>query len=95
MSKKSKTSPKIALRYALAIYEIGEKNNNQKDEIIPEIVKGKILFSLALSEPEAGSDASAITTSATKLSENSWSLKGHKIWVDTTCIVGHEKMMVL
>ena len=30
MSKKSKTSPKIALRYALAIYEIGEKNNNQK-----------------------------------------------------------------
>ena len=41
MSKKSKTSPKIALRYALAIYEIGEKNNNQKilESQLTDIVK--------------------------------------------------------
>ena len=63
----------------MAILEFG--TNNQKNKIIPEVIKGRILFSLALSEPEAGSDAGAIVTSAKKVSTDTWSIKGHKIWV--------------
>ena len=63
----------------MAILEFG--NNDQKDQLIPEIIAGKMLFSLALSEPGAGSDAGAIVTKASKTSSNTWCIKGHKVWV--------------
>tara|TARA_Y100000739_G_C20560560_1_gene442860 strand:+ start:108 stop:1253 length:1146 start_codon:yes stop_codon:yes gene_type:complete len=56
-------------------------NTDQKSQIIPEIIKGKILFSLALSETGAGSDAAAIVTQAKRASNDTWSIKGNKIWV--------------
>jgi alkylation response protein AidB-like acyl-CoA dehydrogenase len=39
-------------------------NEEQKKEYLPQIAKGKLRGAFALTEPDAGSDASAITTSA-------------------------------
>jgi len=54
----------------------------QKDRFLKPMARGEILGAFALSEPEAGSDASALTTQATKGGDgNSWILNGTKSWV--------------
>lgn len=52
----------------------------QKDRFLPAMAKGELLGAFALSEPEAGSDAAALTTQATK-DGDSWVLNGTKSWV--------------
>ncbi len=52
----------------------------QKDRFLKKMARGEILGAFALSEPEAGSDASAVTTQAVK-DGNSWVLNGTKAWV--------------
>jgi alkylation response protein AidB-like acyl-CoA dehydrogenase len=57
-------------------------SNAQKDRFLKPMARGEILGAFALSEPEAGSDASALTTQATKGGDgNSWILNGTKSWV--------------
>jgi len=41
-------------------------NDEQKKKYLPDIAKGKVLAAFAITEPEAGSDASAIKTTARK-----------------------------
>lgn len=53
----------------------------QKEKILPQVVKGEALFALALSEPGAGSDANAIISRATPMKSGGWQLRGNKIWV--------------
>lgn len=50
-----------------------------RDELLPGIVAGEHVFCLGMSEPEAGSDLAAVTTSARR-TEGGWVITGRKTW---------------
>lgn len=52
----------------------------QKAELLPKVARGEVLFSLALTEPGAGSDAGAIVTAARR-TDTGWRVNGRKIWI--------------
>src|SRR4051812_38735355 len=52
----------------------------QKSELLPKVARGEVLFSLALTEPGAGSDAGAIVTSARRTGAG-WRVNGRKTWI--------------
>lgn len=52
----------------------------QKQKYLPEIASGKKLGAFALTEPNAGSDAAAIQTTATRDGDN-YTLNGTKQWI--------------
>lgn len=52
----------------------------QKSKYLPGIIKGDIIGSFGLTEPEAGSDAAAIRTTAVKKG-NEWILNGSKTFI--------------
>ena len=52
----------------------------QKNRFLKPMARGEILGAFALSEPDAGSDASALSTQAVK-DGSSWVLNGTKAWV--------------
>jgi len=57
-------------------------NEQQKSRYLPTLARGETLAAYALTEPETGSDAQNIKTTA-KLSDDGkrWILNGHKIWI--------------
>ena len=57
-------------------------NEQQKARYLPALARGETLAAYALTEPETGSDAQSIKTTA-RLSEDGtrWILDGHKIWI--------------
>ena len=52
----------------------------QKERLLPGLVAGDLQFALALTEPQAGTDAAALTTKATR-TETGWRVSGRKIWI--------------
>ena len=52
----------------------------QKQTLIPQLIKGELLFALAVTEPQAGSDAAAIQTRARKV-DGGWRINGRKTWI--------------
>jgi len=62
----------------IAISEYGSQF--QKDSYLAGLCSGELLASFALTEPDAGSDAQAITTRAIK-TETGWSLSGRKHYI--------------
>jgi len=72
--------------FALAMQGLGSApitlygTENQKREILPRVAAGSALAAFALSEPEAGSDVSAISTTAVR-DGDSWRLDGVKTWI--------------
>lgn len=54
-------------------------DESQKSELLPRLVKGKVRFSFALTEPEAGSDPRSIKTVATKDADG-YLITGTKYW---------------
>jgi alkylation response protein AidB-like acyl-CoA dehydrogenase len=74
----------IALAFAgtgLGIYPvILFGNEEQKKKYLPDIARGKSLAAFGLTEPNAGSDAAGITTSA-KLVGEEYVLNGTKQWI--------------
>jgi len=50
-----------------------------KAEFLPRIMRGEIEFAIGYSEPQAGSDAAAMTLKAEKV-DGGWMLDGRKIW---------------
>ncbi|HEY9564410.1 MAG TPA: acyl-CoA dehydrogenase family protein [Nocardioides sp.] len=52
----------------------------QKQEILPGLAAGRTQFCLALTEPDAGSNAIAISTAARRDGDD-WLIKGQKIWI--------------
>jgi alkylation response protein AidB-like acyl-CoA dehydrogenase len=52
----------------------------QKRKYLPKLCKGEYLGCFAITEPEAGSDAASIKTSAVKKSDG-WVLNGSKTWI--------------
>jgi hypothetical protein len=56
-------------------------NDRLKAEFLPKIVRGEVEFAIGYSEPQAGSDASAMQLKATRdEARGGWVLEGHKIW---------------
>ncbi|GAA4284357.1 hypothetical protein GCM10022261_18880 [Brevibacterium daeguense] len=50
-----------------------------KADILPDIIAGRAVIGLGMSEPEAGSDLASVKTRAVP-AEGGWILNGHKIW---------------
>ena len=50
-----------------------------RDELLPRYMSGRLLPAFALSEPDAGSDAAAITTTASR-NGNHYVINGRKTW---------------
>jgi alkylation response protein AidB-like acyl-CoA dehydrogenase len=71
MSVHNSLPTQMILRYGTAA---------QKDRFLRKMARGEILGAFALSEPDAGSDASALTTQAVK-DGNTWIRNGTKSWV--------------
>jgi len=55
-------------------------NEDQKRAFLPRVATGTIITAFALSEPDAGSDVGAITTTATRDGDG-WRLDGVKTWI--------------
>ncbi|MEM8922942.1 MAG: acyl-CoA dehydrogenase family protein [Actinomycetota bacterium] len=51
-----------------------------RDRYLPELVAGRLLGAFLLTEPGVGSDAAAVTTTATRI-DGGWRLDGEKAWV--------------
>ncbi|HEY1701555.1 MAG TPA: acyl-CoA dehydrogenase family protein [Trebonia sp.] len=63
----------------------------QKKRFLPAIARGERRFSIAMSEPDAGSDLTGIRTKANKTG-NGWRLSGTKVWISNahranSCVV--------
>jgi acyl-CoA dehydrogenase len=54
--------------------------DEQKQRILPGLAEGKIQFSFALTEPDAGSNAIEITTAARRDGDD-FLIKGQKVWI--------------
>jgi butyryl-CoA dehydrogenase len=52
----------------------------QKREWLPRLCSGEALGCFALTEPDTGSDAANLRTSATK-TDSGWSISGNKMWI--------------
>lgn len=59
----------------------------QKQKYLPRLASGEILGCLATTEPNVGSDISAIETAAT-LKGNEWVLNGNKMWISNGGVAG-------
>ena len=72
--------------FALAMQGLGSApitlygREDQKRSILPRVAAGTALAAFALSEPDAGSDVSAISTTARR-DGSSWRLDGVKTWI--------------
>jgi len=56
-------------------------NEAQKARYLPMLARGETLAAYALTEPETGSDAQNIKTTADLDADGSWRLNGRKIWI--------------
>lgn len=63
-----------------------------KADLLPKLVSGSMRFSMALTEPDAGSNTLAMTTFAERQGDG-WLLNGSKIWI--TCVAQSQKMLVV
>ncbi|MDO8427456.1 MAG: acyl-CoA dehydrogenase family protein, partial [Deltaproteobacteria bacterium] len=73
------TSVQVSL-VELSILRWGTED--QKRRLLPPLCRGELLGFFAITEPEAGSDAAGIKTSAEK-TNNGWVLNGEKAWIST------------
>ena len=60
----------------------------QKARFLPQVRSGDALAAFALSEPDAGSDVAAMSTSATPV-RGGWELNGTKTWISNGGIAAH------
>ena len=65
---------------AHSILKYGTKK--QKEKYLPLLASGKIIGCFALTEPDAGSDASNLKTRAIR-KDNKWILNGNKMWISS------------
>jgi acyl-CoA dehydrogenase family protein 9 len=57
-------------------------SDEQKERYLPPLARGDFLAAYALTEPDVGSDAQNIKTTATPSKDgSSWTLNGRKIWI--------------
>ena len=86
MEEISRASGSVGLSYGahsnLCVNQIHRNGTEeQKERFLPGLVSGEAIGSLAMSEPEAGSDVLSMKTVAAKQSDGSWVLQGSKMWI--------------
>ncbi|MEO7967062.1 MAG: acyl-CoA dehydrogenase family protein, partial [Gemmatimonadaceae bacterium] len=52
-----------------------------RSRYLPRVARGEAIAAFALSEPDAGSDVTSMTTTATRDSDGWWRLNGEKTWI--------------
>jgi acyl-CoA dehydrogenase len=67
-------------------------SDEQKAAMLPDVVTGRIMFAMALTEPNAGSNSLEVQTFATAEGDG-WRLKGQKIWI--TAVPQALKLLVI
>lgn len=71
----------IAAHNSLGLYPIYKYGTeDQKNEYLPRLTRGKQLWAFGLTEPTAGSDARGVKTHATR-QENNWLVNGSKVFI--------------
>jgi len=60
-------------------------SDEQKERILPRFVSGEIVGSMALTEPDSGSDLQSIMLKATQRSDGKWQLNGVKRFITSGC----------
>lgn len=60
----------------------------QQKDLLPRVALGEALFAFALTEPEAGSDVAALSTSA-RPDGDGWVLNGHKRFISNAGVATH------
>ncbi|MDQ6937234.1 MAG: acyl-CoA dehydrogenase [Actinomycetota bacterium] len=65
-----------------------------KKQVLPEVAEGTAMFSYALSEREAGSDAAAMRTRAEKTADG-WVLNGSKSWISNAGVSTYYTVMAV
>src|SRR5690606_6354019 len=73
---------------ALALYG----SDAMKRELLPGLCNGSMTFSMALTEPDAGTNSLGMKTQATRV-DGGWSISGQKIWI--TGVAASKKMLVV
>lgn len=85
MEELSRASGSVALSYGahsnLCVNQLNRHGTKeQKEKYLPDLISGKKVGSLAMSEPEAGSDVVSMTTTAVKKGDH-YVLNGGKMWI--------------
>lgn len=85
MEEISRSSASVGLAYGahsnLCVNQIQRNGTeSQKEKYLPNLISGKQLGALAMSEAEAGSDVVSMTMSAQKRGDN-YILNGNKMWI--------------
>ena len=65
-----------------------------KQKYLPPLARGEVMFSYALSEPEAGSDAAGMKTRATRDGDG-WVLNGVKRWITNAGVSDYYTVMAV
>ncbi|MCO5159189.1 MAG: acyl-CoA/acyl-ACP dehydrogenase [Aquamicrobium sp.] len=73
---------------AIALYGSDE----MKRDLLPGLCDGSCTFSMALTEPDAGTNSLAMTTRAERV-EGGWRISGQKIWI--TGVAASRKMLIV
>jgi len=77
----------------LAVQDLGtlpirlDGSGELKDRVLPRFASGEWLAAFALSEPDAGSDASALRTRAVR-ADGGWVVNGTKNWISNAGVAG-------
>ena len=61
--------------------------DEQRSRFVPPLARGEVIGAFALTEPEAGSDAGSLRTSATP-DDGGWRISGSKQWISTAAHAG-------
>ncbi|KAI6005799.1 acyl-CoA dehydrogenase NM domain-like protein [Pisolithus albus] len=85
MEELSRASGSVALSYGahsnLCVNQIHRHGtDSQKEKYLPDLVSGKKIGSLAMSEPGSGSDVISMKLRADKI-DGGWKLNGNKFWI--------------
>lgn len=81
--------------FALAMQGLGSApvtlfgSPEQQQRLLPGVAEGRVITAFALSEPEAGSDVAAMSTTATRLPGGGWRLDGCKTWISNAGLADH------
>ncbi|CEH13274.1 acyl-dehydrogenase nm domain-like protein [Ceraceosorus bombacis] len=86
MEEISRASGSVGLAYGahsnLCINQIHRHGTEeQKEKYLPDLISGNKVGSLAMSEPESGSDVVSMRTKADKNKDGDWILNGGKAWI--------------
>jgi acyl-CoA dehydrogenase len=81
--------------FALAMQGLGSApvtlfgSSAQQQRLLPGVADGSTITAFALSEPDAGSDVAAMSTTATRLPGGGWRLDGCKTWISNAGLADH------